>query len=96
MIETPGSNPVPGAETKQLISMSVFNDWSMGRVYIDHKERWAYTEAAGYAYEIKLIYTIIIKDVIAWDSYIKPLLSRYKNFYALQDEFRKRKLGIES
>jgi hypothetical protein len=56
---------------------------------IAHKKRWAYTEAAEYASEIKLIYQALLQDDATWRTYIKQLLAPYPNYPALQDEFRK-------
>ena len=56
--------------------------------YIDMKQRKHYRTAAGYAKEIKSIYTSIVGDTAAWSHYIKDVRTRYSRRSALKDELR--------
>lgn len=56
--------------------------------YIDHKSRNDYQEAATYAKKIKSIYELVLKDPISWQKYLSDIRMRYRQFRALQDEFK--------
>lgn len=56
--------------------------------YIDHKSRDDYQEAASYAKKMKPIYESILKDPISWQKYLSDIRMRYRQFRALQDEFK--------
>jgi len=56
--------------------------------YIDHKSRDDYQQAASYAKKMKPIYESILKDPISWQKYLSDIRMRYKQFRALQDEFK--------
>jgi len=58
------------------------------REYIEYKKRESYQQAASYAKKMKPIYESILKDPISWQKYLSDIRMRYKQFRALQDEFK--------
>ncbi|MCT7958018.1 hypothetical protein [Laspinema palackyanum] len=56
--------------------------------YINGKTRSDYQIAARYAQTLKSIYLDIIKDASGWQGYIDKLRQTYRNYRALQDEFK--------
>jgi len=56
--------------------------------YIGYKKRESYQQAASYAKKMKPIYESILKDPISWQKYLSDIRMRYKQYRALQDEFK--------
>lgn len=56
--------------------------------YINGKTRSNYQIAASYAQTLKSIYLDIVKDASGWQGYIDKLRQTYRNYPALQDEFK--------
>lgn len=56
--------------------------------FINNKSRDDYREAVLYAKKIEPIYELILKDPILWQKYLSDIRTRYKQFRALQDEFK--------